>query len=116
MEQRNCLLCRTEFLVFTLKNPAVLMNTNGAIRNIPAEDDQGIDPCVTGSFDRRGQYIFTGNSKGKVYKGFFCYQNILKMMNLQISVFKSDTLQLVTSFRMSSSHAIKAIVFAKKGE
>jgi len=56
---------------------------------------------IVGSFDRRGQMIYTGNAKGKV------------------SAFKIPSMELVASFRIggqSSSTSVKSIEFARRGE
>jgi len=57
---------------------------------------------IAASFDRRGQHVYTGNSKGKV------------------SVYRVSDMELVASFRMtqvvSSSTAVKSIEFSRRGE
>lgn len=63
--------------------------------NIPFQSDLNI----VAAFDRRGQYIYTGNSKGKIL------------------VFSCSDLELKVSFRVgASSTAIKSIEFARRGE
>ena len=63
-------------------------------------------PCVenndvnlTASWDRRGQFVYAGNSKGKIF------------------VINARHNKLIKSFRVgSSNNAIKQIKFARKGE
>ncbi|POI25572.1 hypothetical protein CIB84_010677, partial [Bambusicola thoracicus] len=66
---------------------------------LPVDDDSDLN--VVASFDRRGEYIYTGNAKGKIL------------------VLKTDTQDLVASFRVttgtSNTTAIKSIEFARKG-
>lgn len=57
------------------------------------------DLAIVASFDRRGKYVYTGNSKGKVL------------------VLSSTDLEIKASFRVASSAtAIKSIEFARRGE
>lgn len=57
---------------------------------------------IVASFDRRGDYVYTGNAKGKVL------------------VLDAKTLQIKASFRIvlgsSSATAVKSIEFARRGE
>lgn len=57
---------------------------------------------IVASFDRRGEYVYTGNAKGKVL------------------VLESKTLEVKASFRItlgtSSATAVKSIEFARRGE
>lgn len=57
---------------------------------------------IVASFDRRGDYVYTGNAKGKVL--------VLDAKNLEIKA----------SFRIvlgsSSATAVKSIEFARRGE
>ncbi|TUH38757.1 Choline/ethanolaminephosphotransferase 1 [Bagarius yarrelli] len=66
---------------------------------LPVDDDSDLN--VVASFDRRGEFIYTGNAKGKIL------------------VLNTDTQDLVASFRVttgtSNSTAIKSIEFARKG-
>ena len=52
------------FLVSPLKYPSLIVYNNGEYHELPLDDEN--DPNVISSFDRRGEYIFCGNSKGKV--------------------------------------------------
>lgn len=87
------------FLVTLLKYPSLLVKRDGTYHELPLDDPN--EPNVVSSFDRRGDYIYCGNAKGK------------------ISVFKSSTKELVTSFRVTngsaSSSAIRQIEFARRG-
>ncbi|VEL16629.1 unnamed protein product, partial [Protopolystoma xenopodis] len=88
-----------QILVCPLRHPPVLISTQiGAPTIIQPEEEN--DLSIVASYDRRGNYIFTGNSKGKV------------------SIYKTDTLKLVNSFRSTSTAnaAIKSIEFARRGE
>lgn len=87
-----------QFLVCLLKYPSLLINLNGEYNELPLDDPN--EPNVISSFDRRGEHVFCGNGKGKV------------------SVFKTSTRELVTSFRVTngsaSSSAIRQIEFARR--
>lgn len=87
------------FLVTLLKYPSLLVKINGTYHELPLDDPN--EPNVVSSFDRRGDHIYCGNGKGK------------------ISIFKSSTRELVTSFRVTngsaSSSAIRQIEFARRG-
>jgi retinoblastoma-binding protein 5 len=65
---------------------------------IPLDEDSDLN--ITASFDRRGQYIYTGNAKGKI---------------LVVKINEDDgiNLNVVASFRVSNT-AIKQIEFAPK--
>lgn len=60
------------------------------------------DLNIVASFDRRGDYVYTGNAKGKVL------------------VLDSNTLELRASFKIlmgsSSATAVRSIEFARRGE
>uniref|UniRef100_A0AAX7V7A6 Retinoblastoma-binding protein 5 n=1 Tax=Astatotilapia calliptera TaxID=8154 RepID=A0AAX7V7A6_ASTCA len=66
---------------------------------LPVDDDSDLN--VVAAFDRRGEYIYTGNAKGKIL------------------VLNTNTQELVASFRVttgtSNTTAIKSIEFARKG-
>ncbi|XP_075253983.1 retinoblastoma-binding protein 5 homolog [Convolutriloba macropyga] len=90
------------FLVCPMKHSAVLVSVSGKHSTLPLDTDTnsiGAEPNVCAIFDRRGAYIITGNSKGKVL------------------VIKTDDLQIAASFKISasSSQGIKQIVFARSG-
>ncbi|XP_027059509.1 retinoblastoma-binding protein 5 homolog [Pocillopora damicornis] len=86
-------------LVCPMKHSPVLVKLDGQHFSLPngGESEQNI----VASFDRKGEYIYTGNSKGKVL------------------VIEAETLQVVTSFRIqtgtSANTAIKGIEFARRG-
>ncbi len=86
-------------LVCLLKHPSILVYEDGTHHELPLDDPN--EPNVIASFDRRGEYVFCGNGKGK------------------ISVFKSNTRELVCSFKVTnssaSSSAIRQIEFARRG-
>ncbi|XP_072390892.1 retinoblastoma-binding protein 5 homolog isoform X2 [Diabrotica undecimpunctata] len=80
-------------LICPMKHPAVIVDINGGHKG---------DLNIVGSFDRRGQYIYTGNAKGKVL------------------VLNSNTLEIKASFRImqgsSSTTAVRSIEFARRGD
>jgi COMPASS component SWD1 len=63
---------------------------------------QQSDLNIVASFDRRGQYVYTGNAKGKVL------------------VLSTSDLALKASFKVTqgttSATAVKSIEFARRGE
>ncbi|CAH0547859.1 unnamed protein product [Brassicogethes aeneus] len=87
-------------LVCPIKHAAVLVNTNGGHEVIPVDEDGDLN--IAASFDRRGDYVYTGNAKGKVL------------------VLDSRTLEVKASFRIvlgtSSATAVKSIEFARRGD
>ena len=85
-------------LVCPLKPSPVLLHIGGNHQTLPTLEDG--DSNVVASFDRRGKYIYTGSSRGK------------------IAVISVDTLKIVASFRITTGAAnvaIKQIEFARKG-
>jgi len=63
--------------------------------------DDETDLNITSTFDRRGQYVYTGNSRGKV------------------QVYRCTDMELVASFKIgvgSSTTTVKSIEFARRGE
>lgn len=89
-------------LVCPLRHAALLVNQDGVTKIIPAEDDQDLN--IVASFDRRGEFIYTGNSRGRVCA--------FQVTNNQIV--------LKASFRIgqgaTSTTAVKQIEFARRGE
>ncbi|XP_064600491.1 retinoblastoma-binding protein 5 homolog [Liolophura sinensis] len=88
-----------KFLVCPMKHAAVLMNLNSTHKVIPLDDESDLN--IVASFDRRGDYIYTGNAKGRVL------------------VFKETSMELVASFRVTTgtlnATSIKSIEFARRG-
>uniref|UniRef100_A0A671NFG0 Retinoblastoma-binding protein 5 n=1 Tax=Sinocyclocheilus anshuiensis TaxID=1608454 RepID=A0A671NFG0_9TELE len=87
-------------LVCPMKSAPVLLTLSDAKHVVlPVDDDSDLN--VVAAFDRRGDYIYTGNAKGKI---------------LVLNTNKQD---LVASFRVttgtSNTTAIKSIEFARKG-
>ncbi|CAH1105473.1 unnamed protein product [Psylliodes chrysocephalus] len=89
-----------KLLVCPMKHPAVLVDTNGVHKVLPIDDDGDLN--IVASFDRRGEYVYTGNAKGKVL------------------VLDSNTLEIRASFRIvlgtSSATAVRSIEFARRGD
>ncbi|XP_072390893.1 retinoblastoma-binding protein 5 homolog isoform X3 [Diabrotica undecimpunctata] len=87
-------------LICPMKHPAVIVDINGGHKVLPIDEDGDLN--IVGSFDRRGQYIYTGNAKGKVL------------------VLNSNTLEIKASFRImqgsSSTTAVRSIEFARRGD
>nr|XP_056701602.1 retinoblastoma-binding protein 5 isoform X1 [Euleptes europaea] len=91
---------QNKVLVCPMKSAPVMLTLSDSKHVIlPVDDDSDLN--VVASFDRRGEYIYTGNAKGKIL------------------VLKTDTQDLVASFRVttgtSNTTAIKSIEFARKG-
>ncbi|XP_062842520.1 retinoblastoma-binding protein 5 [Trichomycterus rosablanca] len=87
-------------LVCPMKSAPVLLTLSDSKHVVlPVDDDSDLN--VVASFDRRGDFIYTGNAKGKIL------------------VLNTNTQDLVASFRVttgtSNSTAIKSIEFARKG-
>ncbi|KAM4796819.1 retinoblastoma-binding protein 5 isoform 1-T1 [Rhinophrynus dorsalis] len=87
-------------LVCPMKSaPVMLALSDSSHVVLPVDDDSDLN--VVASFDRRGEYIYTGNAKGKIL------------------VLKTNSQDLVASFRVttgtSNTTAIKSIEFARKG-
>ncbi|VEN33754.1 unnamed protein product [Callosobruchus maculatus] len=83
-----------------MKHAAVLVDTNGGHQILPVDEDGDLN--IVASFDRRGDYIYTGNARGKVL------------------VLDSHSLELKASFRIglgsSSATAVRSIEFARRGD
>uniref|UniRef100_A0A8C5D8A2 Retinoblastoma binding protein 5 n=1 Tax=Gouania willdenowi TaxID=441366 RepID=A0A8C5D8A2_GOUWI len=87
-------------LVCPMKSAPVLLTLSDSKHVVlPVDDDSDLN--VVAAFDRRGEYTYTGNAKGKIL------------------VLKTNTQELVASFRVttgtSNTTAIKSIEFARKG-
>ncbi|VDP05332.1 unnamed protein product [Soboliphyme baturini] len=87
---------KRKFLICPLKHPAILVDLDGTHAFIPTEDELCSDSYMVASFDRRGQYLISGNSKGK------------------INVYLTDTVQVVASFRLPSCHCVRSIETSKR--
>ncbi|XP_038065122.1 retinoblastoma-binding protein 5-like [Patiria miniata] len=88
-----------KILVCPMKHAPIILNIDGSYSVVPTDDD--FDLNIVASFDRRGQYIYTGNAKGKVL------------------VVSTENLKLAASFKVttgtSNTTAIKSIEFARRG-
>lgn len=87
------------FLVCPMKHAPVLVEVDKKHHILPVGGE--CEQNMVAAFDKRGEYIFTGNAKGK------------------ITVINTDTLKELTSFRISTATnantAIKSIEFARRG-
>lgn len=52
---------------------------------LPVDDDSDLN--VVAAFDRRGEYIYTGNAKGKVSLPSFCFGTVLSCVSLKVLFF-----------------------------
>ncbi|CAD5123365.1 DgyrCDS11722 [Dimorphilus gyrociliatus] len=92
---------RNRALLTLLKHAAIVLKLDEekSFDAVPLSSDNDLN--IVASFDRKGQHIYTGNSKGKVM------------------VFKTDNLSLVASFKVStgstSAIAIRSIEFSRRG-
>uniref|UniRef100_A0A1B0GKZ2 Putative wd40 repeat protein n=1 Tax=Lutzomyia longipalpis TaxID=7200 RepID=A0A1B0GKZ2_LUTLO len=68
------------FLVCPMRYAAVLVEIGGSHKLVPLDQDGDLNIIAT--FDRRGEYLFTGNGKGKVL------------------VFKTETMEIVATFKI----------------
>lgn len=60
-----CLYFRDKVLVCPMKSAPVLLTLSDSKHVVlPVDDDSDLN--VVAAFDRRGEYIYTGNAKGKV--------------------------------------------------
>ncbi|XP_065160766.1 retinoblastoma-binding protein 5 homolog [Atheta coriaria] len=87
-------------LVCPMRHAAVLVDTNGGHQVLPIDEDADLN--IVASFDRRGEYVYTGNAKGKII------------------VLNANTLAVRASFRIvlgtSNATAVKSIEFARRGD
>ncbi|KAG1682002.1 Retinoblastoma-binding protein 5 [Nymphon striatum] len=87
-------------LVCPMKHPAVMIKESGEHALVPVDEESDVN--VVASFDRRGHYLYTGNSKGK------------------IQVLTCPNMKLIASFKVttgtSNATTIKSIEFARRGE
>ncbi|KAG1650515.1 Retinoblastoma-binding protein 5 [Nymphon striatum] len=83
-----------------MKHPAVMIKESGEHALVPVDEESDVN--VVASFDRRGHYLYTGNSKGK------------------IQVLTCPNMKLIASFKVttgtSNATTIKSIEFARRGE
>lgn len=89
------------FLVCPMRHPAVLVrvdNIENPHQIVPLDDEADVN--IVASFDRRGQYIYSGNSKGRIL------------------VLSCPSLEIMASFRLSpgssSAAAVKSIEFSRR--
>lgn len=88
----------SHILICPLKHSPVLLLGTGEHKVIPSLDES--DSHIVASFDRRGKFIYTGNSHGKV------------------AVISTPDLKIIAYFRVTqgaSNVAVKQIEFARKG-
>lgn len=87
-------------LYFYPKIPAPDDSSSAKHQILPIADDGDLN--IVASFDRTGDYIYTGNAKGKVL------------------VLNSQTLKIEASFKItvgtSSATSVKSIEFARRGK
>ncbi|KAB7495579.1 Retinoblastoma-binding protein 5-like protein [Armadillidium nasatum] len=87
-------------LICPMRHPGVLLKIDEGHEVIPLDDEGDVN--IVASFNRRGNYIYTGNSKGKI---------------LALSC---PDLEIKASFRIvqgaTSASAIKSIEFARRTE
>ena len=77
--------------------PLIVNGETGERISLPCVEDNDVN--LTAAWDRRGQFVYCGNSKGKIF------------------VINAKNHKLIKSFRVgSSNNAIKQIKFARKGE
>lgn len=64
---KRCVCFRDKVLVCPMKSAPVLLTLSDSKHVVlPVDDDSDLN--VVAAFDRRGEYIYTGNAKGKVGK------------------------------------------------
>ncbi|XP_018652498.1 putative retinoblastoma binding protein [Schistosoma mansoni] len=88
-----------QLLVCPMRHAPVVINIPSGAPTIVQPEDEN-DLSIVASYDRRGRYIYTGNSKGKV------------------CIYETKDFQLISSFKSTSAAnaAIKSIEFARRGE
>jgi len=88
-----------EMLVVPMRHAAVVVSlVTGGHRLVPVDDDT--DLHIFASYDKRGKYIFTGNSKG------------------MILIVDTENLKVTRKFKLTQtvSNAVKGIEFSRRGE
>lgn len=99
-------------LVCPLKHPSILIEVDYDQSSInyklmPIDKDDA-DPNIVASFDKRGQYIYTGNSKGRI-----------AIIKCPKSLDKSPEPEITSSFRIQttgSTPAVKEIEFGARNK
>ncbi|KAA0192992.1 Wd40 repeat [Fasciolopsis buskii] len=84
-------------MVCPMRHPPVVIHISSGAPTIVQPDDEN-DLSIVASYDRRGNYIYTGNSKGRV------------------SIYETDKFERVAHFRSGANAAVKSIEFARRGE
>lgn len=83
-----------------MRHAAILVCIGGKHDILPVDPDGDLN--IVASFDRRGQYIYTGNAKGKIL------------------ILDTETLEIKASFKItvgtSSATAVKSIEFSRRGD
>jgi len=89
-----------ELLVVPMRHAAVVVNLEGGHKLVPVEDETDLN--IYACYDRRGKYIFSGNSKGR------------------IMIVDSVKLEQKVSFKVTqtaaANNAVKGIEFARRTE
>lgn len=75
MLRRSDVCFRDKVLVCPMKSAPVLLTVSDSKYVVlPVDDDSDLN--VVAAFDRRGEYIYTGNAKGKVSLTFTLYDTV----------------------------------------
>uniref|UniRef100_A0A915PKT5 Anaphase-promoting complex subunit 4 WD40 domain-containing protein n=1 Tax=Setaria digitata TaxID=48799 RepID=A0A915PKT5_9BILA len=88
-------------LVIYLGASPVLLDLEAKLQTeikFPEEIDDQSGEVTVGTFDRRGKYIVTGSSKGR------------------ISFYNAQTLELITFVKQNATHQIKNILLTRRGD
>ena len=88
-----------ELLVVPMRHAAVIVNlSDGGHKLVPVDDES--DLHIFASYDKRGEHIYTGNSKGK------------------IMIVDQKKLSVVKQFKLTQtmSNSVKGIEFSRRGE